>query len=51
MSFCCDCNDCSSREFACHFDCDMDNMCIGCAVAKENELDGDFEADKAQGKL
>lgn len=44
----CDCFDCTDDSH-CHLDCDLDEMCEGCANRHSAAEDDDFEARCAQG--
>lgn len=35
----CDCADCQEKDEPCYFDCDCDEMCLGCQQAAEIESD------------
>lgn len=41
----CECDECKGREEACQFDCDLDNLCIGCVENKvyQEEVRAEYE--------
>lgn len=48
----CDCRECSNDpDEACSFDCDYDDMCLGCKESSNADADKEFEFKKSQGLL
>lgn len=46
----CDCETCKDSEKPCHFDCDLDSLCTGCEISKEEREEIMFQIDWELGR-